>query len=178
MMSASNSWGNRLYRGEVSYDFIGKQKRWYTISGVLLLISVASLLIFGLKFSLDFRGGSQFDVRSETAKVETVKDHVGAISKDPTVQTSTVLGKRHLIVKTTPLSLDEQSKAGMDLRYALEGTYGEWHVHLTRALALAERLRSGRETDDAVAELDAVQRWLADRAADMPSNFRHLIGLV
>jgi preprotein translocase subunit SecF len=71
---------------------------------------VVSLLVFGLKFSLDFRGGSQFDVRSDTASVETVKDHVGAIAKDPTVQTSTVLGKRHVIVKTTPLTPDEQTK--------------------------------------------------------------------
>ena len=108
-MSAS-SWGNRLYRGEVSYDFIGKQKRWYTVSGVLLLVSVISLLVFGLKFSLDFRGGSEFSVATDTASVETVKDHVAAISKDPTVQTSTVVGQRHIVVKTTPLSEADQDR--------------------------------------------------------------------
>src|SRR3954452_21202327 len=109
-MSASKSWGNRLYRGEVSYDFIGKQKRWYTISGVLLLVSVVSMLVFGLKFSLDFRGGSQFDARSDTASVETIKSHVGAIAKDPSVYTSTVVGKRHVVVKTTPLTTAQQDE--------------------------------------------------------------------
>ncbi|MFL6116129.1 MAG: protein translocase subunit SecF [Catenulispora sp.] len=108
-MSASKSWGNRLYRGEVSYDFIGKQKRWYTISGVLLLVSVLSLLVFGLKFSLDFRGGSQFRVKSDTAAVETVRSHVGAIVKDPTVQSETVLGHRYVVVKTTPLTTEQQT---------------------------------------------------------------------
>jgi preprotein translocase subunit SecF len=49
--------GGRLYRGEVSFDFVGRQKMWYTISGFILVISVAALLIFGLNFSIDFKGG-------------------------------------------------------------------------------------------------------------------------
>jgi preprotein translocase subunit SecF len=109
-MSASNSWGNRLYRGEVSYDFIGKQKRWYTISGALLLISAVSLMVFGLNFTLDFRGGSQFDVVSPTAKTQVVLDHVDSIVKDSTVQTSNDAQGRHVIVKTTPLSADQLQK--------------------------------------------------------------------
>jgi preprotein translocase subunit SecF len=109
-MSASNSWGNRLYRGEVSYDFIGKQKRWYTISGALLLISALSLVVFGLNFTLDFRGGSQFDIVSPTAKTKTIETSVSAIVKDPTVQTSTDSQGRHIIIKTTPLSTEQLQK--------------------------------------------------------------------
>jgi preprotein translocase subunit SecF len=109
-MSAHNSWGNRLYRGEVSYDFIGKQKRWYTISGALLLISVVSLVVLGLNFTLDFRGGSQFDVRSATAGTSTITDHVGAIVKDPTVYTSQSSDGRHVVVKTTPLTPEQRDK--------------------------------------------------------------------
>ncbi|MEY9856767.1 preprotein translocase subunit SecF [Catenulispora sp. GAS73] len=109
-MSAHNSWGNRLYRGEVAYDFIGKQKRWYTISGALLLISVVSLVVFGLNFTLDFRGGSQFDIKSSTASTQTITDHVGAIVKDPQVYTSNSADGRHVVVKTTPLSSDQLAK--------------------------------------------------------------------
>ena len=105
-----DSWGNRLYRGELSYDFIGKQKRWYTISGALLLISVLSLGIFGLNFSQDFRGGAQFDVKSATLTTDEAKTAVGDIVKDPTVQTQTTLGERHIVVKTTPLSIENQVK--------------------------------------------------------------------
>ena len=50
----------RLYRGEVSINFVGRQRRWYTISGVFLLISVVALLVKGLNFSQDFTGGSSF----------------------------------------------------------------------------------------------------------------------
>ncbi len=40
-MSRLGNIGGRLYRGEVSVDFVGRQKMWYTISGVILVISVA-----------------------------------------------------------------------------------------------------------------------------------------
>ncbi len=50
----------RLYRGEVSINFVGRQRLWYTISGFILLISVIALLVRGLNFSLEFKGGSSF----------------------------------------------------------------------------------------------------------------------
>jgi preprotein translocase subunit SecF len=110
MSASTSSWGNRLYRGELSYDFIGKQKRWYTISGALLLISVLSLGIFGLNFSQDFRGGAQFNVKTATLSTDEAKTAVGTIVKDPTVQTQTTLGERHIVVKTTPLSSEDQGR--------------------------------------------------------------------
>ena len=50
----------RLYRGDVSVNFVGRQKTWYAISGLILLISVVSLLTRGLNFSQEFIGGSSF----------------------------------------------------------------------------------------------------------------------
>ena len=32
-MSRLGDIGGRLYRGDVSFDFVGRQKLWYTISG-------------------------------------------------------------------------------------------------------------------------------------------------
>src|SRR5579871_6881026 len=59
-MARRNSFAGRLYRGEVSFDFVGRQKLWYIISGAILGISVLALIIFGLNFSIDFKGGSEF----------------------------------------------------------------------------------------------------------------------
>ena len=47
----------RLYRGETDFDFIGRRKLWFLISGSLLLICTLSLLIQGLDYSIEFRGG-------------------------------------------------------------------------------------------------------------------------
>jgi preprotein translocase subunit SecF len=98
------SWGSRLYRGEVSYDFIGNQKRWYMISGSLLAVAVISLLTLSLNFSLDFRGGSQFTVVSPTLSAQQANSTVTSFVKDPTVQTQTSLQGREVVVKTTPLT--------------------------------------------------------------------------
>ena len=58
--------GARLYRGEVSYDFVGRRRIWYTISATLLLVSIVSLLFRGLTLGIEFRGGAEFRVTSPT----------------------------------------------------------------------------------------------------------------
>jgi preprotein translocase subunit SecF len=58
------SLAGRLYRGEVSYDFIGHRKRWYTISGVVILVCIASMIFRGFTFGIDFKGGAEFDFPS------------------------------------------------------------------------------------------------------------------
>jgi len=68
--------GGRLYRGEVSIDFVGRQKTWYRISGAILLVSVIALAVFHLQFSVDFKGGSVFKFTAPTANVTQVTNTV------------------------------------------------------------------------------------------------------
>ncbi len=75
-MSRLGQIGARLYRGEVSYDFISRRKLWYTISAVLLLISLGSLLFRGLTLGIEFRGGAEFRVKSPTVSESTVRSTV------------------------------------------------------------------------------------------------------
>ena len=60
-MPSLGSIGGRLYRGEVSVDFVGRRKIFYMVSGLILLISVVALLVRGLDYSVDFKGGSLFE---------------------------------------------------------------------------------------------------------------------
>ena len=47
-MSRLGTLGGRLYRGEVSYDFIGRRRIWYTVSArSCCSISIVSLLTGG-----------------------------------------------------------------------------------------------------------------------------------
>ncbi len=66
----------RLYRGEISFDFVGRQKLWYTISGAILVVSVLALVIFGLNFSIDFKGGSQFQFAAPNATATQIEQTV------------------------------------------------------------------------------------------------------
>lgn len=53
---------HRLYTGDVSFDFVGRRKLWYLISGVILAICILAILLRGLNLSIDFKGGSEFTV--------------------------------------------------------------------------------------------------------------------
>jgi preprotein translocase subunit SecF len=94
-MSWLRNVGGRLYRGEVSFDFVGRRKLWYTISGLILVISIVALLVRGLAFSVDFKGGAtyQFSASGATsAQVATVVDNAHG-GPDITVQSISGVGK-------------------------------------------------------------------------------------
>lgn len=66
--------GRRLYRGEIDVDFVGKWRLWYSLSGLLLAISLAGILINGLNLGVEFRGGSVFSFKAPTANIEQVRE--------------------------------------------------------------------------------------------------------
>jgi preprotein translocase subunit SecF len=67
----------RLYRGETSFDFCGRWKLWLAISGTVILIGLISIATRGLNFSIDFRGGTVWEVPSK-ASVAEARAVVGA----------------------------------------------------------------------------------------------------
>jgi len=58
----------RLYRGDVSINFVRRQRMWYTISGLILVVSVVALLVRKLNFSVEFKGGSVFQFPYSSAE--------------------------------------------------------------------------------------------------------------
>ena len=61
-MAKISGLGGRLYSGETSFNIIGNRKRWYSISALFLLISIAALTIQGLHLGLEFKGGASYTV--------------------------------------------------------------------------------------------------------------------
>ncbi|MFZ9675285.1 MAG: protein translocase subunit SecF [Ilumatobacteraceae bacterium] len=47
----------RLYHGETSFDFYGRRRVGFLLSGVLIVVTMASLLVSGLNLGIDFEGG-------------------------------------------------------------------------------------------------------------------------
>lgn len=112
-MSKFGQLGARLYRGEVSYDFIGKRKTWFTVSIVLVLISLASLGIRGLSLGIDFKGGADFIANTKVTD-STVGDFRDAVratgveaAQEPVV---TTIGDKQVRVQTKPLDQDGVTK--------------------------------------------------------------------
>ncbi len=75
-MSRLGNIGGRLYRGEVSVEFVGRKRTWYTISAAILLISIVALLVRGLDFSVDFKGGAVFQFSAPSTSVTQVQNTV------------------------------------------------------------------------------------------------------
>ncbi|HUA40801.1 MAG TPA: protein translocase subunit SecF [Streptosporangiaceae bacterium] len=75
-MSRLGNITGRLYRGEVSIDFVSRKKLWYTISGIILLVSVLALLFRGLDYSVEFKGGSQWTVPASASVTQTQLEQI------------------------------------------------------------------------------------------------------
>ena len=78
-MSKFSGLGGRLYRGETSIDFIGKRRRWYSISALFILASIAALYFQGLHLGIEFKGGSSFTVTKVHASIEDARAAVSTV---------------------------------------------------------------------------------------------------
>ena len=111
-MSALGNIGGRLYRGEVSVDFVRRQKLWYTISAVILVISIAALVFRGLNYSVEFKGGSVFrftDSSATTTEITTVVVEAGGGS-DAIVQKLGSGNSQSWQVQTAKVPFSTQTK--------------------------------------------------------------------
>jgi preprotein translocase subunit SecF len=77
-MAQLSGLGSRLYSGEKSFNIIGNRKRWYSISAVFILISIAALALQGLHLGIEFKGGSSYTVNKAGASIEDARSAVKA----------------------------------------------------------------------------------------------------
>jgi preprotein translocase subunit SecF len=104
-MSRLGTIGGKLYRGEVSYDFVGHRRRWYAVSGVILLIAVLSLIFRPLNLGVEFQGGSVFTVPTATGTIDQARAVAAANNvPEPVVTEVTSGSSRSLRVQTQDLS--------------------------------------------------------------------------
>ncbi len=88
--SARSLW-KRLYHGETNYDFVGRRRIGFIISGVLVLITFGSLFTRGLNLGLDFEGGVAWEVSAgkdlDADRVEQILAARGIRPNDTKIQT-------------------------------------------------------------------------------------------
>ncbi|MEN3344358.1 MAG: preprotein translocase subunit SecF [Arthrobacter sp.] len=62
-MASFATFGNELYTGKRSYDFVGKKKLWFLIAAVAVAVSILLPVVKGgFNLGIEFRGGSEFTV--------------------------------------------------------------------------------------------------------------------
>ncbi len=100
---------HRLYTGQVSYDFIKHRRLWYTVSAIVLTISILALVFRGLTLGIEFEGGTDFQAPM-TVTTDTVTEVRQAVDgfdvPDLNAQVFTI-GSDAVRVQTRVLSPDE-----------------------------------------------------------------------
>jgi SecD/SecF fusion protein len=88
------SFSTKLTEGafkNINFGFIKNRKKFYILSGVIILAGIGSLVSRGLQYGVDFKGGRSYTVRFDTEnKVETqdvAKILTGAFESAPEVKT-------------------------------------------------------------------------------------------
>lgn len=74
------AFGNDLYTGKRSIDFVGRHRRWYALSGLFIVLAALGLAWHGLNLSLEFRGGSEFRVSGVNTSSDYEQRAKGAVN--------------------------------------------------------------------------------------------------
>ena len=123
--------GNALYEGDVSIDFIGRRRLWYSFSAVILLIALAGLFFKGLNMGIEFEGGVEYRVataagEADQSAVEEIRDAVVETgipaASAPIVTTSGVDTVR---IQTEPLNNDQSTVVSEAIQEAVGAQEGE-----------------------------------------------------
>ena len=102
----------RLYTGTGAFEVIGRRKLWYTISGLIVAVCLASMILRGFTFGIDFEGGTKVSMPAAgvtTERVEAVFSQ--ALGKD--AESVVVVGNgpsATVQIRAEALSNDETNK--------------------------------------------------------------------
>jgi len=126
-MSRFGDFGNDLYTGKRSIDFVGKRRIWFAIAILLVVAALAVPLIKGggnigegFKFGIEFRGGSQFQISG----ANSLDTNLGTQAVHSVVPTAivdiTTVGSSGVQVQTNQLTNPQT----VDVTAALAKAYG------------------------------------------------------
>lgn len=106
-MSRLGTLGRKLYTGEVSYNIVGQRKKWYIVSAVLLVVAIGGILIRGLNLGIEFAGGAEFYVPSQSCSIQDVRTAVSAAG----VENATVTEIGDSNIRTQAESMPQEQSA-------------------------------------------------------------------
>jgi preprotein translocase subunit SecF len=148
-----NAW-QRLYRGETSFDFIGRRRWWFAISAIVILAGIISLGTRGLNLGIDFKGGTSWTVPSQTL---TVAEATAAAKSAGVTQPTVVL-------LTDQVTHEKQIEVQADLNSESTTAHENTVVAVQDALA-----KAANESSSVVSITDVGPTWggqVTDKAVE------------
>ncbi|MER5639886.1 protein translocase subunit SecF [Kitasatospora sp. NPDC002227] len=87
-MSRFGNLGHRLYQGEVSFDFVGRRKLWYSLSGVIVVLAGIGLAM-GLHLGVEFKGGAIYTVTKPGVTLSQAQEAANKVTHDSSARVQT-----------------------------------------------------------------------------------------
>jgi preprotein translocase subunit SecF len=112
---------HRLYHGETTFDFVGRRRIGFAISGLLIVLSLISLAWRGLNYGIDFEGGVAWEVNASAVsedQVSSILEDNGIAAGDAKIQTLTSASGERLRVQVGTQPTEVQSAVRQDLAEA------------------------------------------------------------
>lgn len=121
---------------------IQNRKSFYVVSGIIVVFALAALLMWGLKFGIDFTGGSLLEV-SYTENVPTASEVSSALSSVGIPDASArPTGTSGYIIRTPFLSAEKYAEA----KTALSGANGQWPLEEKEYTSIGPTIGSELQT--------------------------------
>lgn len=113
----------RLYRGETTFNFIGRRVIGFAISLVIVIAGAGSLLIQGLDLGIDFRGGVAWEVPSDGPAGKLTDNDARKVLEDNNVDSASakiqfLTGSALQIMRVQVGDQTEQVRLGVQKSYA------------------------------------------------------------
>lgn len=98
-------------------NIIGKKYWYFLISTIIIVPGVISLLLFGLKLSIDFTGGSRMELQIANSKLQIENERIRETVVKQKIEVSSIQksGENIYIIRTKPLT----EKQHQDIKSAL-----------------------------------------------------------
>lgn len=93
-------------------SFVNRRSFFFLFSGILLLLSVGSIVFFGLKPSIDFTGGTRLQIQfsEPVTPEETMTLFQKAVGEEKRGKAMGVLEKNDILITSKTLSKEDQSQ--------------------------------------------------------------------
>lgn len=120
-MASLTTFGNDLYTGKRSFNFVANRKVWFTVAILLVLASILVPVVKGgFNLSFEFTGGSQFTVSPvASADQDRATEAVASVVPEAVSKVTTV-GNDSVRVQTNQLTSDETNDVTAALAEAFD----------------------------------------------------------
>jgi SecD/SecF fusion protein len=135
---AINFWNNtsKNWLANLNIDWLGKKKMTYVISGIIVLVSLASIVTRGFEFGVDFKGGYSYNIEFDESKSFGAEDIRSSLSD--------VLGESPIVK-----AIDIDNTFNITTSYLIDDNANDAQERVTAAIYEGLNNLSGGDIDEA-----------------------------